>query len=245
MGIDPFREMANAMRSRTGFDGTILKFSKGCWTAGKDATDMGDKELIAHVDQLMYGWTKWEDKKPVDYHVGFVRDRYKPPRRRELGDNDPGKCERRDQDPWQLTFFLPLTDPNDGELFVYSTTSRGGKDALANLQDAFADNREHHPKDADKLPLTGLSSDHYPHPDYGRVETPELDIVRWVDAPVNMKAIKPPASASPFLAIEHNSESQPESDSEPAFGTPQSAERTVPTKKSGGSFADLDDEIPF
>jgi hypothetical protein len=71
MGFDPFREMAAALRSRTGFEGTIMKFNKGRWTAGKDAVDMNNRELIAHVDQTMFGWCRWEDKKPVDYHVGL------------------------------------------------------------------------------------------------------------------------------------------------------------------------------
>jgi hypothetical protein len=132
----------------------------------------------------------------------FVRDRYKPPKRRDLGDNDPAQWER-DNDPWQMTFFLPLTDPDSDELYVYSTTSRGGKDALANLQEAFADNREHHPENADKLPLVSLSGNHYPHPVYGRVETPAFDIERWIDPPKNIKQIRPPASARPTLAIEH------------------------------------------
>jgi hypothetical protein len=172
MGLDPFREMAGAMRSRTGLDATMLKFSKGRWVAGKDAVDMNDRELIAHVDQTMLGWCRWEDKKPVDYRVGFVKDRFKPARRRELGDADPNRWERRDQDPWQLTFFLPLTDPNDGGFFVYSTTSRGGKDAIADLLDAYSHNREHHPQEAHKLPQVCLSGDHYNHPDFGRVEKP-------------------------------------------------------------------------
>jgi hypothetical protein len=226
MGIDPFREMANAMRTRAGFDGTMLKFSKGRWTAGKDAAEMNDKELIAHVDQIMYGWTKWEDKKPVDYHVGFVRDRFKPPRRRDLGDTNPDKWERSDQDPWQLTFFLPMTDPNDGEFFVYSTTSRGGKDALANVQDAFADNRELHPEDAHKLPVVSLSGDHYPHPEFGRVEIPAFDIVRWVEPPKNIKQIRPTASASPVLAIEQKKDEARDEGSDSKFGA-------------------FDDEIPF
>jgi hypothetical protein len=242
MGLDPFREMAAAMRSRQGFDGTILKFNKGRWTAGKDQNEMNDQQLIAHVDQLMFGYCKWKDKRPVDYRVGFVRDRYKPPPRYKLGDNDPSKWEKGDTDPWQMTFFLPLTQPNSSERYIYPTTSGHGKDALANLQEAFADNRELHPEDADKLPLVSLSGDHYPHPEYGRVETPAFDIVRWVDPPVDMKVIKPPASATPFLAIEHNSQSPPESGSEPGIGTPQ---RRAPVRKSGDGFADFEDDIPF
>jgi hypothetical protein len=60
-----------------------------------------------------------------------------------------------------------------------------------------------------------------------------------------MKSINPPASASTFLAIEHSSERQPQSDSEPVIGTPQPAERTAPAKKSGGGSADFEDDIPF
>jgi hypothetical protein len=46
----------------------------------------------------MLGWCKWEDKRPTDYHVGFVRDRYKPPKRSELGDDDSSRWERRGGD---------------------------------------------------------------------------------------------------------------------------------------------------
>ncbi len=226
MGLDPFREMAGALRSRTGFDGTVVKFNKGRWPAGKEASDMSGRELNAHVDQLMYGYTKWEDKKPVDYHVGFVRDRYKPPKRRDLGDNDSNKWERPDQDPWQLTFFLPLTDPNTGQLFIYSTTSRGGKDALANLQDAYADNREFHPEAASKLPVICLTSNHYQHPDYGRVETPAFDIVRWVDPPKNAKQVRPPAATTAPLALEH-------------------AKKHEAADEEPDSVGDFEDEIPF
>ena len=201
--VDPFREMANALRSRSGFDATMLKFSKGLWLAGKDAVQMNDAELIACVDKAMFGWVRWIDKKPVDYWVGYVAERYKPPLRSQLGDNDQTKWPKKGSDPLQMTFFLPLVDPNDGTLYVFSTTSKGGRDALANLQEAYADNRQFHPQDAHKLPLVNLGRDHYPHPEFGRVETPVFEIAGWVDPPANMKAVKPPTSASPMLVIEH------------------------------------------
>ncbi len=213
MGLmDPFREMAGALRSRTGFDGTKLKFSKGQWLAGKDDATMNNAELIARVDQAMFGWCLWIDKKPVDYFVGFVRDRYQPPKRSQLGHTDRTKWLKKDSDPWQMTSYLPLTDPGDGTLYIYSTTSGGGRDALANLQEAFADNREFHPQEAHKLPVVTLSADHYQHPEFGRVETPMFEIVRWVDPPANMKAIRPPAPASQMLAIEHTPQGLPSGD---------------------------------
>jgi hypothetical protein len=139
---------------------------------------------------------------------------------------------------------LELPDlPPKGDIIDW--VSAGGKDALANLQEAFADKRQLHPKDADKLPLVSLSGDHYSHPEYGRVETPVFDIERWVDPPGGMKAIKPPAPASTFLAIEHNSGSYVESDGEPDLGRSQPAERTAPDKESGSRFADFEENIPF
>jgi hypothetical protein len=192
MNDNPFREMAAAMRSRTGFDGTMLLFKKSFWTAGRDAVDMNDEELVALVDQLMLGWCKWKDNKPVDYHVGFVRDRFQPPKRSELGDNDNSRWEKRDKDPWQFTFFLPLADPETAALYVFSTTSAGGKDALADLQELYADGRERQ-ENAGKAPRVALQGTHYTHQEHGRVDKPCFTIVGWVVPPA-IQPIRPPAS---------------------------------------------------
>jgi hypothetical protein len=200
------------MRSRTGFDATVLKFTKGQWSAGKDGTRMNDVELIAHVDQSMFGWIKWENKRMADFDIGLTRERFRPKRRHDLGDNDPNTWVKGD--PWQFTFLLPLSAPKTGQLYMYSTTSRGGKDALAKVQDAYADHCEMHPKEAHKLPAVCLAADWYPHPEYGRVETPCFDIVGWVDPPPGVKQIRPPASTS-VLAIEHKTiDATPEPETE-------------------------------
>lgn len=104
MTSNPFREMAGAMRARSGFDGNLLLFKKGFWTAGKDAVDMNDKQLTALVDDTMFGWTKWEDKRPVDYAIGRVADGFKPPKRSQLGDHDRSLWSF-DKEPWQLGFY--------------------------------------------------------------------------------------------------------------------------------------------
>jgi hypothetical protein len=204
MNDDPFRTMAAAMRSRVGFDATMLLFKKGHWLCGKDQASMNDEELIALVDQLMFGWCKWENKRPIDYHIGLVRDRFKPPKRSELGDDDSKQWERRDSDPWQFTFFLPLADPETTELYVFSTTSAGGKDALADLSELYADGRERQ-ENAGKAPRVALQATHYVHPEFGRVEKPCLTIVDWVDPPA-IKPVRPPASLSQTigaLQLEH------------------------------------------
>jgi hypothetical protein len=178
---------------------------------------MNEKQLTALVDDTMFGWTKWEDKRPVDYALVRVADGLKPPKRAQLGDHDQSLW-MFDKDPWQFGFYLPLAD-DAGQLFVYSTSSRGGKDAIANLLEAYGDFCEQ--ESINKLPLVGLSSDHYPHPEYGRVGVPIFEILRWVDRPADIKQIKPPASAAPLLAIDHVAE--------------------PPAEKKNA----LDDEIPF
>jgi hypothetical protein len=80
-----------------------------------------------------------------------------------------------------------------GRADVHLTTStQGGKDCLADLQEAYADHSE-----AGKQPLVRLSGDRYDHRTYGEVETPRLTIVGWVDAPD--VAIKPPTPATPTI----------------------------------------------
>lgn len=215
---NPFREMAAAMRSRTGFDGQMLACKKGVWTAGRDALVMNDAEIIALVEQLMVGWCRWRDNKPVDYRVGFVRDRFKPPNRSELGDNDSSRWEKRDRDPWQFTFFLPLVDPETAALYIFSTTSAGGKDALADLSELFADGRERQ-ENVGKAPRVALQAERYTHQEWGRIDKPRLTVVGW-DAPPAIKPIRPPAS----LTIEHVD--APQLEHKPRRG-------------------ELDDDIPF
>lgn len=242
MSNDPFREMATAMRSRQGFDGANVKFSKeGMWLAGKDDEVMDGAELIARVDDTMLGWILWLDKKPADYHVGFVRDNYVPPRRDQLGHTDKKRWRNGRDDPWELIFILPLIDANDGKIFIYSTKSQGGKDCLANLLDAYAYNKEQHPKDADKLPLVTLAADYYHHPSYGKVHVPILEINRWVERPANLKPIVPPASSTPLLIDDTGGGKL-----KPVESAGKLIESTAKEMKpSFGARVDMDDEIPF
>ena len=87
--------------------GRLLKFVKGEWLAGDDVLKDGT-EFVAHIDQLIRGWVKFEDGKVVDRnHLGKVADGFKPPSREELGDTDPKKwaekdADNRPRDPWSL-----------------------------------------------------------------------------------------------------------------------------------------------
>ena len=193
--VDPFREMANALRSRPGIQRHKPQMSK--------RTLVGWRRRHQHEQRRA-------DRACRSGHVRLVLvDRQEADRlsrrlcARSLQAAPPqpawpyrsGEVAEEGQRSVADDFLSAAGRPNDGELYVFSTSSKGGRDALANLQEAYADNREFHPQDAHKLPLVTLSTDHYTHPEYGRVETPLFEIVRWVDPPANMKAIKPPASA--------------------------------------------------
>ena len=184
MNLDPFKQMATAMKTRGSFDATLLVFKKGYWTAGAAASAMDNVQLIALVDDLMTGWAKWEDKSTTDLIIGRVADSYAPPRRNELGDTDSSLWSNG-KDPWSFNFYLPLVDPQTSQVYVYTTSSPGGKDAIGSLLEAFTDFREQEKND--KLPLVNLSNDHYPHQQFGRVDVPIFEILGWQERPPNVK----------------------------------------------------------
>ena len=132
MSNEVFREAALAMRSRNGFDAKMVSFRKGSWSSGKDGADMDGAELIALVHDLMVGWTKWLDRRPADYRLGFIRDRYRPPMRGDLGDNDSALWERRNReavDPWEFSFYLPLFDAAAGQTYISRPRPKAAKTA--------------------------------------------------------------------------------------------------------------------
>jgi hypothetical protein len=223
--IDNFRAFANAARARQNFEGTILKYTKGNWTAGKESADFNGAQLIALVNQLAAGWTKWIDRRPVDYRVGFVSDGFRPPRRQDLDmlseSEWPSSFSGEPKDPWQFGMHLPLVD-QQGTQFIFSTSSQGGRDAIASLADAYADHRA---KGGTELPFVELGSDSYDHRSYGAVNVPTLNILEWVSAPADAgQKVLPrgPMEGAPVAAA-----------------TPQ--RERISTRRS----SDLDDEIPF
>jgi hypothetical protein len=97
---DPF--MAEANRDGVSH-GTILKFSKGEWSANDKEIAIGT-EFVAHITDAAKGWVKWEGGKPVNHVIGYVRDRFEFPPRDTLGDTDEDLWETgKDgmaKDPW-------------------------------------------------------------------------------------------------------------------------------------------------
>jgi hypothetical protein len=105
---------------------------------------------------------------------------------------------------------------------LYTATSQGSRDGITNVADAFLENGEHHPEDADKLPLIELASDSYVNSKGKRIFFPVFEILAWVERPAAVRHLRPPPVA--LLTLEADGKSGP---------------KALP-KRAG-----MDDEIPF
>jgi len=178
---DPFTAYANAMAPRN-IIGTLLRFSKGDYLAGEEAAPVPTGTVMtANVGELLVGYVLWADNKPAEQIMFRVADGKAVPKRSDLGNTDQdqwevdSRGERRD--PWQFTNYLPLL-AESGELFTFTTSSRGGIGAIGELCRRYSQHRKHHP---DVLPMIALNVDSYPHKikEYGRIKFPLFTPAGW------------------------------------------------------------------
>lgn len=177
--------------------GRLMKFSTGDYLAGQENEEIErGTRLIANMDQLLYGWVRWEDMKPAEQVMGLLGDGYKPPKRDTLGFGyQPGDKTASDtsewevdeksgvpRDPWMLTYYLllrrldkdnkPVESTEEG-LFTFTTSSTGGKDAVIDLCGKYGKWMRVHPND---YPIITLSKEQYNHPNkqYGVIKKPKF-----------------------------------------------------------------------
>ena len=179
--IDPFQKYADAVAPQT-ILGTLLRFTKGDYLGGEDGKTIAEGTVFtANVDELMDGWVKWSDGKPVEHIMVRVVESQVLPKRAELGDDDATRWEKdssgEPRDPWQRTNYLPMMD-EAGELFTFATSSRGGLAAIAGLCRTYAQHRRKHP---DVHPMIALEVDSYQHQkrEYGRIKVPRFTPMGW------------------------------------------------------------------
>jgi len=180
-GDDAFTAYANAVAPRNVI-GTLLKFSKGDYLAGEEGAPVPTGTVVtANVAELLVGWVRWAANKPTDHIMLRVADGKAVPKRADLGDQDQSAWELDDhgepRDPWQFTNYLPLLSQS-GELFTFTTASRGGIGAIGELCRRYSQHRKRHP---DMLPIIGLDVDSYQHKkrEYGRIKYPHLTPKGW------------------------------------------------------------------
>lgn len=187
-----FEAYAEAV-NRNRIVGELLKFNKGDWLSGQnnDELDAGTR-MVAAMDELMIGWLKWEDGKPTDMKMGRVIDGFVPPSRKELGDTDEADWDVDDdgkpKDPWTMTNYLILKEESGDQLYTFAPSSKGGIGCIGKLSGIYGKNMRQKP---DQFPIVELRFDAYNHPNkaYGRIKTPVLEVVGWVNKSGTLAAI--------------------------------------------------------
>ena len=184
---DPFLAYADSV-AQSNIVGKLLKFSKGDWMAGQDNEEVPDgTKFVINIDELLVGWQRWEDSKPVDQRMGRVIDRFQKPTRQSLGYLDRSEWELdaggKPRDPWVLTNYILFKGVHDNELYTFSTSSGGGLDAVAVFLKAAIPQKIAHPNE---WPVVAIGGTSYLHSDrsIGRVKKPTFKIVGW--APKNV-----------------------------------------------------------
>jgi hypothetical protein len=181
---DGWQDVAADLRSQI-FRGPLIKFADWQWTIGKEATPIG-KGTQFIVEGAAAAWVKWANGKPAEYRL---REPGKcMPLRDELGDLDQSRWElgpdNKPRDPFQDSRFAYLVSTNTAECFTFSTSSWGGREAVAKLGDAIARMRSVYPSAAPIVELEGAAMP----TKYGRKSKPVFKIVTWKG--VNGGAVK-------------------------------------------------------
>jgi hypothetical protein len=170
--------------------GKILKFQKGKYYVADDEIAV-NSGMIAHVTQLARGWVKFKGGELVDRRIGKVVDGFIVPERDELDATDNSQWETNDRgerrDPWVAQSYLPLENPETGELIVFVTGSAGGRSAIGALVKVGSHNLHK------GQPVIQLGVRSYKHKQFGRIENPDFPVVGWTGATPNVSGTVHPA----------------------------------------------------
>jgi hypothetical protein len=154
----------------------LMKFKKGKFFVGKEEIPLG-RQFTAFCRDWQRGWVKFIDRELVERRIGRVADGFRVPDRDELGDLDRSKWslgfDGCSVDPWVRQDYLPLEDVETGELFLFVTSSVGGKMGIHKLCNEFARNITR------GTPTIELAGETFPSDNYGPTARPEFVIVKW------------------------------------------------------------------
>src|SRR5262249_31529942 len=91
-------------------------------------------------------------------------------------------------DPWQFQNDIVMVAVDGGKLYTFTTSSRGGLNAVGELCKAYGKQVRQHPN---KLPVIALDVGSYQHSNrsYGRIKFPVFKIVDWADAAVAQRLL--------------------------------------------------------
>ena len=191
-GKNPFETYADRADNMN-LLGPILKFAKGDYLVGRDGEECSEKEVVALMPGLLWGWIRWEDNFPVEHIMGLLMEGFTPPALETLSHRDKEKWELdnsgKPRDPWQESAYLPVISVNAETVYTFATSSDGGRRrAIAPLCREYGNRIRQCP---DELPIIGLEQDSYQHSDrsIGRVKYPLFPVKRWVKAEPYLAAV--------------------------------------------------------
>jgi hypothetical protein len=161
--------------------GLLIKFNKHGKFATADGTEISEEtDFIAHCDQTLVGWIKFNDDAPPDRHMGQLYDGYIPPPRAELGDTNQSQWSAglsgAPDDPWKHQMCLVLQQAGTAEFFTFVTQSATGRRSVGNLLKHYERMRKINPNE---LPVVRLKAGGFQHRDdrVGWVATPSFAVV--------------------------------------------------------------------
>jgi hypothetical protein len=165
----------NAAAEDAGFE-RMLKFKKGVYFVGEEEVPLGTRYL-AHATAWTKAWIKFADDKVVDRKHYRVARGERPADRNDLDDLDKAFTE---DDPWSLQYMVPFENMDNGEIVIFTTSSIGGRRAVAELCDAYAKRRK---RGYNGQPIIQLETVNMPTKLWGDVPRPHFGIVGWDDTP--------------------------------------------------------------
>jgi hypothetical protein len=138
------------------------------------------QKLGADPEEIYYGFQRWENATPGDVQMVRIDQLHLHPRREDLGDLDRDKWEEgadgQLKDPWARTVRMGLFDLETREIGYFTSSSRGGRDAVNAFCAAYEKDRLRFPG---QVPIVLLSSESYKHKVFGKVLKPVFKIVGW------------------------------------------------------------------
>jgi hypothetical protein len=217
--------------------GDLLRFGKGDFTVGDGEVFPIGTMVVPVMDWLLDGFVLWRAGKPVEHAMIRVATGAKPPKRAELGDNDPAHWETdssgEKRDPWARSVYLPMVVFEAGRLLTFTTSSAGGRGAVAELARMFGNHHRQQPSD---YPVTKLEVDSYLHRvrEFGRIKVPRFKLWSYIDRP-RYEALLAKAGLGEAPAGEETVKTLPIVE----FGRNDSED------PSAGMTADFDDDVPY
>lgn len=169
--------LASALRrvqTDTTLDGaTLLRMDKtGHWVFGSDQTDIEeDSQWAVNPFSFVHGWIAWGDGEVLGEMMASITDPLPA-----LVEAPAGAKKGWEK---QVGMSLKCLSGEDEGLDVrYTVTSVGGKKAVQALAVAIATQVE--ADDSKPVPVVTLGTDSYKHKTYGKIFTPEFNVVKWI-----------------------------------------------------------------